>query len=276
MGRFIFSQEHLDFLQENFQHMTTSELTKAFNKHFKTNKTFKSISSALKNHKIKSRKAPVRRLLVYTKEQLDFLKKYYPHYNLPDLVSLFNKHFNENKSQNQIRSVLRNHKITSGRTGKFQKGHTAWNKNKKGFMGPNKTSFKPGHTPSTTKPLYHERVDRDGYILIKVPETNPYTGAAHRFKYKHVWLWEQNYGAIPEGHIVMFKDGDIRNFDLNNLMLVSRSEQLIANLHDYKYQPSEIKPTILALAKVEAKAGFRLIPGRNKSRINYEIRKSKD
>lgn len=265
MNRFVFTQGHLEFLRRNYQQMSARELTEAFNNYFNLNKTFGSIHSALKNHKIKSYKTPVRRPKVYTQEQVDFLKKYYPHYSLSELTTCFNDYFNENKSIKQIRGLLRNKKIRSGRTGQFKKGQKAWNKNKKGFMGPNKTSFKPGHLPSNTKPLYSERIGKDGYVEIKIPEVNPYTGSPTRFKFKHVWLWEQNYGPVPDGYTVMFKDGNNRNFDLDNLILVSRSELLIANLHDYKYQPAELKPTILALAKVEAKAGFRLRPGRNKN-----------
>ena len=37
---------------------------------------------------------------------------------------------------------------------------------------------------------------------------------------KHSLLWEQHHGRkVPKGHIVMFADGDRRNFDINNLML---------------------------------------------------------
>ncbi len=265
MTRFVFTQEHLEFLRRNYQQMSARELTEAFNNYFNLNKTFKSIHSALKNHKIKSYKTPVRRPKVYFQEQLDFLKRNFLRYSLPNLTEVFNKHFNENKSQQQIKSLLERKKIRSGRTGQFKKGQKAWNKNKKGFMGPNKTSFKPGHQPSNTKPLYSERTGKDGYVEIKVPEANPYTGSPTRFKFKHVWLWEQNYGPVPDGYIVMFKDGNNRNFDLNNLILVSRTELLTANLHDYKDQPAEIKPSVLALAKIEAKAGFRLRPGRNKN-----------
>jgi len=265
MTRFVFTQEHLEFLRRNYQQMSARELTAAFNEHFNLNKTFKSIHSALKNHKIKSYKTPVCRPKVYSQEQLDFLERNFLSYSLPNLTEVFNKHFNKNKSQQQIKSLLKRKKIRSGRTGLFQKGQNPWNKNKRGLKGPNKTSFKPGHQPSNTKPLYSERIEKDGYVEIKVPETNPYTRSPTRFKFKHVWLWEQNYGPVPDGYTVMFKDGNNRNFNLENLMLVSRSELLIANLYDYKYQPAELKPTILALAKVEAKAGFRLRPGRNKN-----------
>jgi hypothetical protein len=64
---------------------------------------------------------------------------------------------------------------------------------------------------------------------------------------------------------VIFKDGNIRNFDLDNLLLVTRAELLTMNLHDYKNQPEELKPSVLALARVEAKAGFRTRPGRGRS-----------
>ena len=51
-------------------------------------------------------------------------------------------------------------------------------------------------------------------------------------------------------------------------MLVHRSELLCLNLHDYQQQPDEIKSTVFALARLEAKAGFRLVGSSEKARQN--------
>jgi len=99
---------------------------------------------------------------------------------------------------------------------------------------------------------------------MKVPERDPHTGFPTRYKHKHVWIWEQSNGPVPEGMAVVFIDADKQNCNLDNLMLVTRNELLLLNLHKYKDQPAEIRPSILALAKVEAAAGFRTmgrVPG---------------
>lgn len=36
------------------------------------------------------------------------------------------------------------------------------------------------------------------------------------------YLWEKKYGPIPEGHFVIFLDGNAENFDLRNLAVINR------------------------------------------------------
>lgn len=259
MNKFIFTQEHLNFLRENYQNLSVRQLMDAFNEHFDLNKSLSSIKSALKNYNIKANRGPIQPLKYYTQEQANFIKENYKYYPLPKLTQLFNQYFNENKSQKQIRAFIHNRKITSGgRTGQFQKEHTPWNKGKKGLIITNcETRFKPGQEPPTARPLYSERVSKDGFIEISVPEHNPHTGCPRRFKHKHVWIWEQYYGPVSKGHCIIFKDGNNRNFNIENLICISRNELLKLNQHNYKHQFNEIKPAILALAKLEAEAGFR-------------------
>jgi len=205
--------------------------------------------------------APSPGKFLYRPEHLDFLREGFRQMPLADLVEVFNRHFGLDRSFNSIRAAVKNHRITSGRTGQFKAGESPWNKGKTGYMGANETSFRRGNMPHTKRRLWSERVNVDGYIEISVPERNPHTGAATRFRLKHVWLWEGEHGKVPPGHAVIFKDGDRMNCRLENLMLVSRSELLSMNLHGYREMPEEVKPSVLALAKIEAKAGFRLRPG---------------
>jgi len=194
----------------------------------------------------------------YSKEHLDWLRENYPLMAASDLTAAFNEKFGA------IKRTLFRKGLRSGRTGRFGKGDNAWNKGKSGYMGENATSFKKGNLPHNHRPLWSERIDRNGYIEMSVPERNPYTGFETRFKHKHVWIWEQTHGKKPKSTAVIFKDGNNRNFELENLILVSRNELLSANLHGYKNQPEELKPVILNIAKIEAKAGFRLCTGRGR------------
>lgn len=200
----------------------------------------------------------------YTPKQIEFIRTVYRQMSLPDVAAAFNARYGTAVTEKQMRSTTRNHRIRCGRTGRFEKGLTPWNTGKKGYMGANATSFKKGNLPHNHKPLWSERVGKDGYIEMSVPEQNPYTGFPTRYKHKHVWLWEQAHGPKPKGTAVIFKDSNNRNFDLDNLLLVTRAELLSMNLNGYKDCPEEVKPTILALAKIEAKAGFRTRPGRGR------------
>lgn len=201
----------------------------------------------------------------YTPEQLEWLRRNYPRMICKELTDAFNRHFHARQSATAIKTCLDRYKIRSGRTGRFEKGQRPWNHGVTGYMGPNRTSFRKGHVPHNTRPLWSERVGKDGYIEMSVPERNPHTGFRSRFKHKHVWLWEQAHGTVPAGSVVVFRDGNRRNFDLRNLMLVKRSELLTMNLHGYSHCPDVLKPSVLALAKLEARAGFRTRPGRGRN-----------
>lgn len=55
---------------------------------------------------------------------------------------------------------------------------------------------------------------------------------------KHWLIWKNAYGPIPKGHVVIFGDGNRCNFELNNLILVSRkilSDLNVRNLIQNEY-----------------------------------------
>lgn len=265
MSKIVYTKEQLDWMRENYKTMNCRMLTKAFNAHFGLSKTHTAIRAALTNHKITCKRTPIQEIKIFTPEQVKFLKKNYPTMSQTDLLKAVNSEFGLTIKANQLRAFLQNHGILSGRTGHIKKGSTPWNKGKTGYMGPNRTSFKKGNLPHNTRHLWFERISKDGYIEISVPETNPHTGYERRYRTKHSWLWEQHHGRqIPAGCVVIFKDGNNRNFDLANLKLVSRCEHLCLNLHGYKNAPESIRPTIMSLAKLEAKAGFRTAPGKGR------------
>ncbi len=47
-----------------------------------------------------------------------------------------------------------------------------------------------------------------------------------RVHYLHQDIWQENYGPIPKGFKVCFKDGDQRNVTIDNLELLSNSDQV--------------------------------------------------
>jgi hypothetical protein len=266
MPRFRYTDEQIAFVREGYQTMSLAQLAPLFSARFGLQKSPSELHALCKNHGIRcGRKSGERihqRRRIFSEEQEAFIRAEYRRRPLTDLTRELNRRFAGQWNLNQVRAYLKNHSITSGRTGRFEKGATSWNFGKRGYMGANRTSFKKGSMPHTKRRLWSERVGKDGFIEISVPERNPYTGAPTRFRHKHVWLWECAHGKVPKGHAVIFKDGNRRNFDLDNLLLVTRAELLSMNLHGYRDMPAELKPAVLALARVEAKAGFRVRPGR--------------
>lgn len=188
------------------------------------------------------------------------MRENYPVLGGEKLLKAFNEQFNCKIGMSALKQTLKRKGIKSGRTGYFEKGHKPWNTGTKGLVKPNSGQFKKGSIPRNRKPFGHERPGKDGYIEMKVPEQNPYTGVFGRYKFKHVWLWERENGPRPKDSAIIFKDGNNRNFSLDNLECVTRAELLCLNRHRYKKQPAELKPSVLALSKLEAKAGFIAIP----------------
>jgi len=194
----------------------------------------------------------------WTDDQVAWLREQYMFMDRRQLLVAFNGHFGGQVTQSQLRGAMGNHNIRQhARTGRFAPGFEPWNRGVTGYMGANRTSFRKGHKPRNARYLWHERISKDDYVEIQVPERNPYTGYPTRYKQKHVWIWEQANGKRPKGCAIIFKDGDRRNFDLDNLVLVTRQELLVMNQRGYKSAPDELKPAILALAKMEAKAGIK-------------------
>lgn len=84
--------------------------------------------------------------------------------------------------------------------------------------------YKKQITPKFTvalnsKPIGTEsNPDKNGLIRIKV--------SSSKWVYKHRYIYEQHYGKIPKGYVVMFADGNNQNFDINNLICVKNSHKL--------------------------------------------------
>lgn len=254
-----YTEKQLDFLRAGYARMPIRDLTPKFNARFGLAKTAAMIRSTFKNHGITCGRGPGERMFpwmsrLFTPVQTKFLKRHYAGRSREALKQLFNARFKSDITVRQVESFVKNHGLQNGMTGFFKKGQKPWNAGTKGLMKRNSGTFKKGNIPGNTRPLWSERIDnKDGFILIKVPERNPYTGASTRYKHKHVWLWEQKHGQVPEGSVVMFRDGNKRHCTIGNLILVTRSELLHLNWKGYKHYPAELKPSVMALAKLDAK-----------------------
>ena len=269
-----YSAEQIEFLRAGYPKMKVEDLTERFNRKFGQSRSVAAIKTVLGRRKIKCGRPYGKRLIntvrIFEPEHVDFLVENYPKHRIPELTERLNEAFGLGVTKRQVKTCLANRRITckGKRTGRFEKGTVPWNKGVKGSIKPNSGNFRKGNVPANVRPLWSERIGKNGYVEMKVPERDPYTGFATRYKQKHVWIWERRHGRkAPKGHAVIFVDGDIANFDPDNLLLVTRAELLALNHHDYKNQPAEIKPSILALARLEAKAGIRTRPtiGRRKA-----------
>lgn len=122
-----------------------------------------------------------------------------------------------------------------GASCRFQKGHVPANK---GLRRPGwspgrmrETQFKKGIRQGVAVKLYRpigtERVSKDGILQRKVNDDLP---LQRRWRAVHAIIWEEANGRpIPQGHIVIFKDRNRRNFDPANLELITLKENMRRN-----------------------------------------------
>ena len=137
----------------------------------------------------------------------------------------------------------------------FIKIKTSWNKNTKGIMKPNKTSFKKGcipwnkglkgihlslrtefkegHRSSNWQPvgtITKRTSKREIRIFIKIAEPNKWEEYAK-------YIWKKKYGKILKGDVIHHIDGNKLNDNIENLVAISVSEHM--KLHSGLVIPTE-------------------------------------
>ena len=179
----------------------------------------------------------------WTDEEKEYLASIVKGSTYKEITKQMNDKFEYDFSEEQIKGMMYRNKLTTGTGGYFKKGSTPWNKGLKGYMGANKTSFKKGTIPPNQVPIGTESITKGGYIKVKVGEPN-------KWKLKQRYIYEQHYGEIPKDCNVIFADKNIRNFDINNLILVSKAEMLILNNNKLIFEDKELTKVGVNIAKV--------------------------
>ena len=183
----------------------------------------------------------------WTDEEKEYLASIVKGSTYKEITKQMNDKFEYNFSEEQIKGAMARYKLPTGTGGYFKKGSTPWNKGLKGYMGANKTSFKKGTIPPNQVPIGTESITKGGYIKVKVGEPN-------KWKLKQRYIYEQHYGEIPKDYNVIFADRNIQNFDINNLILVSKAEMLILNNNKLIFEDKELTKVGVNIAKVIDKA----------------------
>lgn len=114
---------------------------------------------------------------------------------------------------------------------RFRKGCIPWNKGLRGLrLGGDEHRFKKGQRIGKANHSYRaigsERITKDGYLERKINDDLP---MQNRWRAVHLLLWESEHGPIPDGHVVIFRDGNKQNVCLENLQLISRADLMRKN-----------------------------------------------
>ena len=195
----------------------------------------------------------MRKMHYFTDEEKKFLAEYVPGHSHKEIAAEFNKRFPPGVTESQIKSAITRYHLNTGHTGRFVKGQESHNKGQKMSSEQYKiaapTMFKPGSIPPNTLPVGTELELPDGYVWVKINNI-PKAKKNVNWRQKHRLIWEQNYGEIPEGYLVIFKDGNKRNFDLDNLACISKQVNLQMSRKHLRYQDADLTEAGIAVAKV--------------------------
>lgn len=109
------------------------------------------------------------------------------------------------------------------------------------------TMFKKGNKPHNTKPIgtISLRADNSGkqYQYIKIADSH--------WELYHRYIYEQHYGPIPKGQVVIFKDKNQNNLSIDNLSCISKENNMNNNsIHNY---PAPIKHILRLYQKLKRK-----------------------
>jgi hypothetical protein len=138
----------------------------------------------------------------YTSEMIRWLSKNVPGRTYNGIIPCFNRRFNTQFTPKQIKGCCNHHGIKAGWKGK---------KDKDCEIGTEKIIDK-----------------RSGVVYVKISRKTTKgcskVGLPGTWRQKHLIIWEAVNGPIPKGHLVIFADRNKTNFDIENLLLVSKRE----------------------------------------------------
>ena len=172
----------------------------------------------------------------YTAEEKAFLRSFIPGHFSHEIQRTFEEKFGRSITCSQIKNFKGNNKVRSGMDTRFKKGTVPPNKGKKmsaeQYAKSSSTMFKKGGIPQNYRPVGSERV---------------------KWELKHRFIWEESNGKIPAGMNLIFKDNNPLNVKLDNLMLVTRAENMIINhagVNIYKGIEKEVAVNAIRLKKL--------------------------
>lgn len=195
----IYKDVHVDFIRQNYYLCVDSiELTHKFNQEFNMNVSAPTIRSLCKRNGFYRNNQNV-----YTKEQDEWMKRHHESKSVSNLVKDFNIFFNLNISANAYGQRCRHIGLKYKNPTIFG-NKIAWNKSE----------------------IESERVDpKTGYTEIK--------NQKGKWINKARYLYEKHIGEVTNKEQVIQIDGNKNNFELSNLVKVSKQYMLMLNRNNW-------------------------------------------
>ena len=102
----------------------------------------------------------------YTAEERKFMEEYVPGHSHREIQKAFTEKFGWEISLGQVKGYIGNHRLNTGRTGRFQKGQAGLFRFEKGTCaaGCEKTWFRKGNMPKNYRPVIRAYVNAAGNL----------------------------------------------------------------------------------------------------------------
>ncbi|WP_168389487.1 HNH endonuclease signature motif containing protein [Acinetobacter indicus] len=224
-----YSAEELAFVEANHKRPRTEMYAEFVEKFGRTDVTLYAMNSLCKRNRwLTGRKSKggshyAPEVIRFISDNRDMPRK--------ELVIAVNEKFGLNMTYTAVTNMCVRRGFTSKRTGRFGE-HEGWRKG---------MAF-------VEKPIgYETRPDKRGRVYVKV-------GMPSDYRLKHHVIYENHFGAIPDQHVIKFKDGDDTNFDPSNLIAVHRGATgILTRRYRHHEAPAELKPVLLTMAQIDHK-----------------------
>jgi len=251
-----------EFVKKWAPMLRDQDLAEACNKELGTNFTANGMKSFRGNHGYRNRKKQWtteeywKYQTKYPQGMYEFIRDNSWGVSSKEMAEMVNEKFGTSFTQTGMKQFRQRNRIKSGVTGWYQKGHEPGTKGKKQeeYMSPEAiertkaTRFKKGERPVNEMPVGTIVVNSDGYLLRK----RSMEGSLwERWEFLHRAVWIEHNGEIPEGMTVSFKDTNKLNCDIDNLMLISRSESVQMTRYGYRSQDPDITMAGLTLVRLQ-------------------------
>ena len=178
---------------------------------------------------------------LFPKEVAEYIRANCKGVLLADMTERLNAEFGTKYTRKQIKAYYGNHHIVSGTTGRCAKRHRpqkgVYPESLRKWQSENKGARKSKYSAGDVVKR------KDGYLYRKVD------GCGDLAK-QHHYVWEQANGPVPRGYMLIFKDGDRTNCELENLALVSRAENTYLTRKKMRFTDPQLTECAVNLAKL--------------------------
>lgn len=254
-----------EFVKQNAPKMRDEELARECNKALGTCFTARKMKAFRGNHGYKnykkqwSKEEYWQHQTRYPQGMYEFIRDNSWGVSSKEMAEMVNEKFGTDWTATGMRQFRQRHGIKSGVTGWYQKGHAPDNKGKKleEYVGEERaaeireriapTQFKKGEAPMNELPVGSIVVNSQGYKLRKRQMNGTLW---ERWEFLHRAVWVENYGPIPDGMMVIFRDNDRLNCDIGNLTLVSKSENAALNKLGLRSEDPDLTDTGINLVRL--------------------------